>query len=117
MTSYPTPAFRRTALAPGILGAVVLLAGAALVGTAAFVWVLFAVSILAAIIAVYAVQAGQWWWLLGLVPVVVAWNPVVPIPFEGDGWRAMQFVAALLFTSAGALIRIPNPEDRNLKPR
>ena len=113
MTSYPTPAFRRPALAPGILATIVLLAGVALVGTDGFTWIRYAICILALIVCVFAVQAKHWWWAVALAPVVIAWNPVVPLPFEGWGWRAAQPVAGLVFMAAGVLIKMRNPEDRN----
>ena len=95
VTSYPTPARRRTALVPGVLAAIVLVAGAALVGTGGFTWILFAVSILALIMCVFAWQAGHWWWLFGLIPIAIAWNP------------------ALVFVAAGISITVDNPENRN----
>lgn len=116
MTSYPTPAFRRTALAPGIIAAIVLVAGVALIGGDGFVWILYPTSILAIIVSVFAVQAKQWWWLFGFAPIAVAWNPVLPIPFSGQSWVGAQFVAALIFVAGGVLIKIRNPEDRN-RPR
>jgi hypothetical protein len=116
MTSYPTPEFRRTALAPGILGAIVLLAGLALIGSDAFTWIRFAVSILALIVCVYAVQAKQWWWLLPLVPVVIAWNPVFPFDTRPvQLWFGLQYLAAGVFIAAGIFIRIPNADDRNAR--
>jgi hypothetical protein len=111
--TYPTPEFRRTALAPGILGALVLLAGIALLGTDGFTVVRFAASILALIVAVFAWQARQWWWLIGLVPIAVVWNPVVPVELGDDGWLGAQYVGALVFIAAALLIKIRNPEDRN----
>lgn len=114
MTSYPTPEFRRTALAPGLLGAIVLLAGLALLDSAdAYLWIRFPVSILAVIVGIYAWQGKQLWWLIGLVPIAVLWNPVWVIALHGQVWVALQFVAALLFIAAGILIKIRNPEDRN----
>jgi hypothetical protein len=111
--TYPTPEFRRTALAPGILGAIVLIVGIALITGDAFTIILFAVSILALIMAVFSWQAGQWWWIAGFAPIAVVWNPVVPFGFEGDLWLGAQYVAALVFIAAGVLIKIRNPEDRN----
>jgi hypothetical protein len=111
--TYPTPKFRRTALAPGILGALVLLAGIALLGTDGFTVIRFAASILALIVAVFAWQARQWWWLLGLVPIAVLWNPIVPFGFDGDGWLGAQYGGALVFIAAALLISIRNPDDRN----
>lgn len=114
MSSYPTPAFRRTALAPGILGAIVLFAGFALLDSDGFTFIRFGVSILGLIVAVYAWQAAQPWWLIGLVPIVILWNPVLPITIPSPAlWLGMQYVAALIFIVAGIRIKVPNPEDRN----
>ena len=114
MTSYPTPAFRRTALAPGILGAIVLLAGLALIGSDGFTWIRFAVSILALIVSVFSVQSRQWWWLIGLVPIAIIWNPVIPIPTEPlQLFTGVQYIAAIIFIAAGIRIKIRNSEDRN----
>jgi hypothetical protein len=111
--SYPTPQFRRTALAPGIVGALVLLAGIALIGTDWFTFVLFAVCILALIVSVFAWQAKQWWWLIGLLPIAVLWNPIFPLDLDPDVWLGAEYVATLVFIAAGILIKIRNPEDRN----
>ena len=114
MTSYPTPAFTRPALAPGLLGAIVLLAGLALLDNdSAYFWIKAVVAVLALILCVFAWQAKQWWWLLGLVPVAIVWNPVWPLDLHGQGWVAAQFVAALVFIVAGVLIKVRNPENRN----
>jgi hypothetical protein len=114
MSSYPTKAFRRTALAPGLLAAIVLLAGLALVGTSGFIWIQFPTSILALIVGVYAWQSRQWWWLLPLLAIAVLWNPVLPIDVEPQGlWVGLQYVAVILFIVCGILIKVPNPEDRN----
>ena len=111
--SHPTPQFRRTALAPGIIAALVLLAGIALLGSDTFIVVNYVVSILALIVSVFAWQAKQWWWLIGLLPIAVAWNPVFPIEVDPDVWLGLQYGAALVFIAAGILIKIRNPEDRN----
>jgi hypothetical protein len=112
VSSYPTKAFRRTALAPGILGAIVLLAGLALFESSAFYWIKIVVAILAAIVAVYAWQAKQWWWLPFLAAVVVLWNPIFPITLHQDYiWLILQYVAVVLFIVCGILIKVPNPDD------
>jgi len=114
MTSYPTPEFRRTALAPGILGAIVLVAGLALLDNASgYLFIRFGVSILALIVCVFAYQAGRWWWIVALAAIAIVWNPVVPFELHGQWWVAAQFVAALAFVAAGILIKVKNPEDRN----
>lgn len=117
MTSYPTPEFRRTALAPGILGAIVLLAGLALLDNpGGFIFIKFGVAILALIVLVFVWQAKQWWWLAPLVAIAVVWNPIFPLRFSGQWWVGAQFVAALVFVAIGVLVKIRNPDDRNARP-
>ena len=113
---YPTPEFRRTALAPSILAVIVLLAGVALISFEGYIAIRFAVSILALIVAVFAWQARQWWWLPPLAAIAVAWNPVLILPLEGDLWLGAHYVAAIVFIAVGVLVRIRNPEDRNRRP-
>ena len=116
MSSYPTRPFRRTALAPGILGAIVLLAGLALLTSSAFFWFRTADAILAAIVIVYAWQAKQWWWLPFLAAIVVLWQPVLPIDLHQNYiWLILQYVAVVVFIVCGILIKVPNPDDQNAR--
>jgi hypothetical protein len=116
VSSYPTKSFRRTALAPGLLGAIVLLAGLALLESSAYYWISVVVAVLAAIMVVFAWQAKQWWWLPFLAAIVVLWNPVWPINLnQGYIWVILQYVAAVVFIVSGILIKVPNPDDRNQK--
>jgi hypothetical protein len=104
--SYPDRS-RRTALIPAILATIALLAGVALIAGDGFTVIRFIVSIFALIVAVFAWQAKQWWWLIGLLPIAVLWNPVLPIDLGmPDLWLALQYVAALVFIAAGVLIRV-----------
>jgi membrane-bound ClpP family serine protease len=114
VSSYPTKSFRRTALAPGILGAIVLLAGLALLESSGFYWIKVVVAILAAIMVVFAWQARQWWWVPILGAIVVLWNPIWPIDLHQEYiWVILQYVAVIAFVVAGILIRVPNEDDRN----
>ena len=90
---------------PGVLCALVIFGGLALLDSDAYLYIRFGVSILTAIIAVFAVQAGHWWWLLGLLPIIVIWNPAWVIEWHGQSWVAAQFVAALVLIASGVLIR------------
>ncbi|MFJ3391850.1 DUF6804 family protein [Leifsonia aquatica] len=101
------PAFNRAALAPGIIGAIVLLAGLALIGGPWYLYVQYAVAILALIMCVFAGQAKQWWWLVGLVPIAVVWNPVWPITIDDTILRALHVIAAVFLVCAATLIKIP----------
>ncbi len=118
MTSYPTPEFTRPALAPGILGAVVLLAGLALLDNpGGYLFIRFGVSILALILCVFSFQAKQWWWIIGLAAIAVVWNPVWPLSLAGQAWVALQFAAALVFIATGIMVKVRNAEDRNRRDR
>jgi len=101
------PTFSRSALAPGLLGAIALLAGLALIDGDSFIIIRYAVSILALILCVFAVQGTAWWWLIGLGPVAVLWNPIFVIELHGQGWVAAQYVAALLFIVVGVRVKVP----------
>jgi hypothetical protein len=101
------PTFTRSALAPGLLGAIALLAGLALLDSDGFVIIRFIVSILALIICVFVIQAKAWWWLLGLVPIVILWNPIVVLDLSGQGWVSAQFIAALVFIIVGVRTKVP----------
>jgi hypothetical protein len=114
VTSYPTPARRRTALAPSIVAALSLIAAVLLIGSDGFTWIRYLASILALIVSVFAWQAGHWWWLIGLIPVAIAWNPIVPIDLSPPQFAiAAHYLAAGLFIAAGTLISVPNGDDRN----
>jgi hypothetical protein len=101
------PEYSRSALAPGLLGAIVLMVGLALLDSDAFTIIRFAVSILALIIIVFVIQAKAWWWLIGLVPIAVLWNPIVEFDLHGQAWVAVQFVAALIFIAVGIVTKVP----------
>ena len=105
------PDFSRSALAPGLLGAIVLMVGLALLDSGAFTIIRFAVSILALIVIVFVIQAKAWWWLPGLVPIAVIWNPIVEFDLSGQAWVAAQFVAALLFIAVGIVTKVPVHRD------
>ena len=109
---YPNPSFARLALAPGLLAAIVLLAGVALIDSDWFTIFRYAISILAAIIGVFAFQAKQWWWLPALAAIVVLWNPIVPLELELFVWQVLHLAAAVVFVAAGLLIKVPMAPDR-----
>lgn len=104
---YPDRTKARMALAPGILLAVILLAGLALVGTEEYVFVLYAVAILAAVMSWFSIQARAWWWLIGLGPMVVLWNPILPFAFLEVVWSSLHLVGIGVAVAAGLIIRTP----------
>jgi hypothetical protein len=106
------PAFNRTALAPGILGAIVLIAGLALVGGEWYLYVRYAVSILALIMCVFAGQAKQWWWLAGLIPIAIVWNPVWPISMDELVLRGLHIAGAVLFIAVAVNVKVPTEQRR-----
>lgn len=108
---YGDPGFRRPALAPGLIAAVVLFVGIALIGQNAFTFASWGVAVLALIVLVFAVRARHWWWLPVFAAVAVLWNPVVPFGFDGPLWLGAQYLAILAFVVAGVLIKVPAPHE------
>lgn len=109
---YPQKSFGRMALAPGILAAVVLLAGLALVGSDGYLWIQYPVAILAAIVGWFAIQGRGFWWLLGLAPILVLWNPILPIPLSDTVTSSLSIAAVGVFVAAGLIIKVPlEPES------
>ncbi|TKJ99010.1 hypothetical protein PlfCFBP13513_06220 [Plantibacter flavus] len=103
-TPAPAPFALRPALIPGIMGAVALMLGLALLELDAFTIVLFVVSILALIMAVFAWQAKQPLWMIPTLLVAIVWNPVLPLPFSGIPWIIAQFLGAVVLVSVGILL-------------
>jgi hypothetical protein len=110
--SKPDPGVRRLALAPGLIAALALLIGTLALNDGAFTVVRYIVTIFAAIVAVFAWQAKQWWWLPLFAVIAVVWNPIWPLGLEGELWQGAQYVAALVFLLAGWFIKVPIPEDQ-----
>ena len=106
-TRQTTPAFSRPALAPGLLGAIALLAFVAVVDNSDwFTIARYVVSILALIMCVFAGQAKQWWWLPPLLAIAVLWNPVLPIDLPVFGWQIAHLAGAVIFVASGLLIKV-----------
>lgn len=101
------PAVNRAALAPGILGAIVLVGGLALIGGQWYLYVQYAVSILALILCVFAGQAKMWWWLAALIPIAVIWNPVWPIAFPDLALRLLHLAGAVAFIAVAVTVKVP----------
>ncbi|GMA27358.1 DUF6804 family protein [Arenivirga flava] len=111
--SRPTPAkppVRRPAIAAGILGAIVLLAGTFLVGTDAFLFIRYAAAILALITIVLLVQVKRFAWIAPLAAIAVLWNPVVPFGFSGQLWVMAQYLAAAVFLLTAVLVKVPDTD-------
>lgn len=104
---YGAPTFRRLALAPGLLAAILLIAGFALIEGTGFIIIRYVVAILALIIGFFAFQAKQWWWMPLLLAIAVIWNPVIPFGFSGIYWYGAQYVAIVVFIVTAIFIKVP----------
>ncbi|WOQ69841.1 DUF6804 family protein [Microbacterium limosum] len=98
--------YQRNAFAPSLIAAGTLFVAPLLLGGDWFLVVLFLVSILALIVAWFAIQARQWWWMPVFAAIAVLWNPVFPFPFTGPVWTAAQPVTAVVFLVAGAMVKV-----------
>lgn len=105
MTNYNAPAFRRTALLPGIIGAVALLAGVFVNTDDGYTLIRYIAAIFALIVLVFAVKARAWLWVPLLAAIAVIWNPVWPITLQDDLWFGLQYAAALVFLLAGVFVK------------
>ena len=99
--------FRRLALAPGLLAAIVLIAGFALIEGGGFIVIRYVVAILALIIGYFAFQAKQWWWMPLLLAIAVVWNPVLPFGFAGIYWYGAQYAAIVVFILTAIFVKVP----------
>ena len=106
------PAFARLALIPGLLGAIVLIAGLALIASSWYIWLLYVVAILALILCVFAWQGKAYWWLIGLVPIAVVFNPVWPLHIPDLWLRLLHLAAAIVFIAAAVTIKVPVDEGK-----
>ncbi|GAB3805914.1 hypothetical protein GCM10028798_28180 [Humibacter antri] len=97
---------------PGLLGAIVLIAALALIHSSWYIWVLYAVAILALIMCVFAVQGKNYWWLAGLVPIAILFNPVWPLSIPDLWLRLLHLAGAIVFIAAGVSIKVPVDEGR-----
>lgn len=107
---YPTRDSARMALVPGLLAAIILLAGLALVGGHAYDVVRYPVAILAAVLGWFAIQARGFLWLIGLAPILVLWNPVLPFTFPDAVWFSLHLAAIGVVVAAGLVLRVPVAE-------
>lgn len=112
MTKKRDDVYQRNALAPGLLAALVLVIGVAALGGGAFTIIQFVVSILALIVAWFAIQARQWWWVPVFLAIAVLWNPVIAISLPESWWIGAHYVAALAFVTAGVLVKLRTPTSR-----
>jgi hypothetical protein len=95
-----------------VLGGIVLLASLALISSDWYIWVQFAVAILALIMCVFAVQGKAYWWLIGLVPVAIVFNPVWPLPIDDLWMRLASLASTVVFIAAGVTIKVPVGDEK-----
>lgn len=110
MPTPQKPVFMRQALAPGLLGAIALVAGVVLVDSSIFIGFRYVITILAAIVFVFAYRGRGWVYLPFLAAIVVLWNPVYVVPIGGQMWQAFQFAAAIVFIATGVRVKVPSSE-------
>ena len=109
-----SPRLINPALAPAILAIIVLLAGLALAESDAYLYIRFAVCILATIMIVFAVQGRAWLWVIPLAVVAIAWNPLFVIDFGDSLLAPFSLLASAALLATGLFMRVP---DRSAESR
>ena len=109
---HQPPSYQRSALLPAFIALATLIIGVAFVGTDWFTVFRFVVATLALIVAWFAVQARQWWWVPVFGAIAVLWNPVYPFDFSGIFWILAQPIAGSVFLIAGVLIKQSSSDAR-----
>lgn len=73
------------------------------------IWILYLATLFSLINIVYAVQGKQWFWIVPLLAIVVAWNPAFIIDYPGDFeiWIGMHLIGALIFALSGFFLKVP----------
>lgn len=104
----------RPGMLPAVLGAIVLLATVGLIGTDFYLYVRYAIGILALIFAVLTVQYRKWWWALPAIPVAVLWNPAWPVELPSQTWQILTFLGSAIFIAVGVLFRTKDPSSAML---
>jgi hypothetical protein len=108
---YPVR-YRRTALIPALLTAAILIFTAP-AGFAFATITLYVVTILSLIVAVFAWQAGQWWWGVAPVAVAVVFNPLFPLSLgAGTLAQVVPFAAAALLIASAVFVKVLDDEKR-----
>jgi hypothetical protein len=102
----------RLALAPGLLGAIVCLAALPMIGSSWYVVVRYVVAILALIICVFAWQGKNYWWLIGLVPIAVLFQPIAVIPLSDLALYWVHFASTVVFIGVGVTTRVKVEDDK-----
>ena len=123
----------RPGLLPGLLGSAACLAGLWASGTDWMITILYAVSILAAILVFFCVQAMRVSprpptrnrvadrdlravfvvFAALLTVVVVVYNPILPLVLSatGTGWQLAQVASGALLFASGVLVKTPAPKE------
>lgn len=109
------PEYTRTALVPGLAGAIAMLIGMAMYTSDWYITVLFVVSILACIMAVYSWQSEQkikFVFIVLYVAIAVYWNPIFRLTDgiqEGiQWWMLLQTGAAVIFFLGAIVLKTPS---------
>lgn len=110
------PQLIRPGIVPGLAGVTAMFIGMGVYGSEWYITVLFVISILAAILAVFAWNWNdpkKWVFLPAFAAIAIFWNPIVRLT---DGitpgiqwWMLVQTAAAAVFFLGGFLIKTPAP--------
>lgn len=107
----------RPGIVPGLAGVIAMFISMGMYETDWYITLLFIISILAAILAVFSwqsINSKRWLWTPLFVAIAVFWNPIFRLT---DGftpgiqwWMLVQTAAAAVFFLGGFWIKTPSPK-------
>lgn len=112
------PTFMRPGIVPGLAGTTAMFIGMAVYGNDWYITVLFAISILAAIMTVFSFQAVDFKKFIFaplFAAITIYWNPIFRLNEGWDSgaqtWLLIQVAAAAIFFLGGFMLKTPAPKQ------
>lgn len=112
------PQFIRPGIVPGLAGMIAMFIGMGFYANEWYITVLFAISILAAIMTVFSFQAIDYKkFIFGplFALITVYWNPIFRLneghDSGGQVWLLIQVAAAAVFFLGGFMLKTPAPKQ------
>jgi hypothetical protein len=95
----------RPGLVLGLIGAALSLLSLADMPYGYYTFSRVALSALAVVLAIIAINNKVPGWIWGLAPIALLWNPAIPFHFAREIWAPLNLLAAVIFAICGFSLR------------